>query len=374
MKVQLLVRRYKTSYGISRYTATICKALADEGAEYSLAFPKFPYPIRLADSILGRFGLDVEQFFSTYPLITTLGADGIVHLTDQQMSTTLYLDPPRGPVVTTVHDIVPYLVRGDPEQSTFRHPFDRGFDALAMRGLKRADHLIAISQYTKKTLVDTLSIPQERISVILYGVDHETFRPLKISDEFRQKYELPGDNQYVVYVGAESPRKNLPRLVRAFAQVKAHRPSVKLIKVGTPTYLAQFQQLKRLIGELGLENDVLFINHPPEQGLVAFYNLADVFVFPSLYEGFGMPPLEALACGAPVVSSNATSLPEVVGDAAIQVDPYNTDELAEAIDRVLSSPDLQVELSQKGRARAATFDWSMTAKETLAIYRKLATR
>lgn len=372
MKVQLLVRRYKTSYGISRYTSTICKALTDACVEYSLAAPRMTLSIRLADAILGRFGFDVEQFFSTYPLVTTLEGDGIVHLTDQQMSTALYLHRRRGPVVTTVHDIVPYLVRDDPEQSDFHHPFDRGFDVLAMRALKRADHLIAISQYTKKTLVEALSIPQDRISVVLYGVDHGTFRPVEISDEFRRKYGLPRDNQYIVYVGAESPRKNLPRLVRAYAEVKARRPAVKLIKVGTPTYMAQFQQLKALIGELGLEDDVIFINHPPEQDLVTFYNLADVFAFPTLYEGFGMPPLEALACGAPVVTSNATSIPEVVGDAAIQVDPHSVEELAAAIERVLDSPSLRAELSRKGRARAATFDWSRTANQTLAIYRRLA--
>lgn len=371
MKIQFLIRGHKSKYGISRYTDTICKALANEQVEYSLAFPRFPLPVRAADKLLSRFGFDVQQFFSTFPVSTTLDRGGIVHLIDQQMASALYFDRPRSPVVITVHDIVPYLVRDDREQSTFRHPFDRGFDALAMRGLKRADHIIAISQYTKRTLVDTLSIPAERISVILYGLDHETFRPITVDDAFRQRYGLDRDHQYVVYVGAESPRKNLPRLVHAFARVKANRPAVKLIKVGTPTYLAQFQELKALIGELGLEKDVIFVDHPPEQDLVGFYNLADVFVFPSLYEGFGMPPLEALACGAPVITSNATSIPEVVGDAAIQVDPYSVDALAGAIERVLASPSLQAELSEKGQARAAAFDWSHTARETLAIYRRL---
>lgn len=148
-------------------------------------------------------------------------------------------------------------------------------------------------------------------------------------------------------------------------------PDLRLIKVGTPEYLAQFRKLKELLGELSLEPFVHFVNHPPEEDLVALYNMADVFVFPSLYEGFGMPPLEAMACGTPVVCSNAASLPEVVGDAALTVDPYDVEALAQAVCRVLIEPDLAADLRGRGLGRAARFTWERTARETVEVYRQV---
>ena len=144
-----------------------------------------------------------------------------------------------------------------------------------------------------------------------------------------------------------------------------------ILKIGTPEYIPQYQKLKALIQDLSLEDNVTFINHPTEEDLVAFYNVADLFVFPSIYEGFGLPPLEAMACGTPVVCSNAASLPEVVGDAAITFDPYDTAAIAGAMQRVLEDPELAAELRQKGLARASQFTWERTARETIAVYQKV---
>jgi glycosyltransferase involved in cell wall biosynthesis len=187
---------------------------------------------------------------------------------------------------------------------------------------------------------------------------------------FRERFGLAGDCKVVLYVGGEGPRKNLPRLLRAFARVKAALPGVKLIKAGAADLPAWHDRLLTLRSELALDDDVLFVNHLPEEDLVAFYNLADLFVFPSLYEGFGLPPLEAMACGAPVVCSDAASVPEVVGDAALTVDPHSVEELAAAMLRVLTEPDLREELRQKGLAQSQRFSWERTAQETIAIYRK----
>jgi glycosyltransferase involved in cell wall biosynthesis len=148
-------------------------------------------------------------------------------------------------------------------------------------------------------------------------------------------------------------------------------PNVKLIKVGSPEYLGHLEQLKQLTYELSLEGSVLFLDHPPEEDLVALYNLAALFVFPSLYEGFGLPPLEAMACGTPVVCSHAASLPEVVGDAALMVDPYDVDGLAAAMERVLRDADLRQDLRERGLARASQFTWERTARQTVAVYREV---
>lgn len=371
MEIQLVVREYQKKFGLARYTATILQALEEAGTCYSLAAPNYPLPVKAAHSMLAPFGFDVRRFFTTYPISASLKGSALKHLTTQQMATLLWTNANIHPVVVTVHDIVPYLVRHDREQSTFRHPFDVWFDRLAMTGLKRADRIVAISQHTKKTLVEALGCPPDMIEVVLYGVDHEVFRPVPVAPDFFRRHGLEESCRYLLYVGAESPRKNLPRLIHAFAILRETMPDLRLVKVGTPEYMAQYQQLRDLLRELNLEPFVHFIDHPPEDDLVAFYNMADLFVFPSLYEGFGMPPLEAMACGTPVVCSNATSLPEVVGDAALTVDPYDVDALAGAMQRVLSDAGLARDLGRRGLARAAGFTWERTARETVAVYEKV---
>jgi glycosyltransferase involved in cell wall biosynthesis len=371
IKIQIVVRHYEEKFGLARYTTAILQALGETGTPHSLISPNYPLPVRAAHGLLTHFGFDVQRFFTTYPVAVSLDRKALKHLTAQQMATLLWTKAGIHPVVITVHDIVPYLVRHDPEQSTFRHPFDVWFDKLAMEGLKRADWLIAISQFTKKTLVEALACPEEKIDVVLYGVDHTVFRPVPVPADFRTRYGLEKAGRCLLYVGAESPRKNLPRLLQALAMLKERVPDVRLVKVGTPEYRPQFQKLKQLIRDLALEESVQFIDHPPEEDLVVFYNMADIFVFPSLYEGFGLPPLEAMACGTPVVCSNAASLPEVVGDAAITVDPYDVEALAQAMHRVLSNEDLRQDLSQRGLARAAGFTWERTARETVAVYKKV---
>jgi len=368
LEIQLVVRQYKEMFGLARYTAAILQALQEAGTPYSLVSPSYPLPVRAANALLAPFGFDVHRFFTTYPVAAALDGGALKHLTAQQMATLLWTSADIHPAVVTVHDIVPYLVRHDREQSTFRHPFDVWFDRLAMMGLKRADRLIAISQHTKETLVEALGCREEKIDVVLYGVDHAVFRPVPVSADFRSRYGLDGGRRYLLYVGAESPRKNLPRLLQAFAMLRKRMPDVRLLKVGTPEYLPQFRQLQRLIHDLELTQHVRFVDHPPEKDLVAFYNAADLFVFPSLYEGFGLPPLEAMACGTPVVCSSAASLPEVVGDAAITVDPYDVEALSQAMHRVLSDPDLRQDLRRRGLERAEGFTWERTARETVQVY------
>jgi glycosyltransferase involved in cell wall biosynthesis len=197
------------------------------------------------------------------------------------------------------------------------------------------------------------------------------FHPQPVPDEFYSRYRLDRWLRYVLYVGSENPRKNMPRLIAAFARLHETLPDVRLIKVGSVEHPSLAEQLRRQVQQLGLADAVLFTNPVSDQDLVAFYNLADLFVFPSLYEGFGLPPLEAMACGAPVVCSNAASLPEVVGDAAITVDPYDVDGLAAAMVRVLTDADLRRQLRERGLARARQFTWERTALETIAVYRQM---
>ena len=372
MKVQLVTRPYKEMIGLARYDASLIQALDGAGIEYSLVRPAYPFPVRVADRLLRPFGYDLRTFFGVYPVaVSPIQAGILKHLTSQQMAILLWFQPHIRPAIVTVHDIVPYLMRQDAEQSTFRNAVDRWFDSVAMHGLKRADALISISHFTKETLVGALGCQEGRIHVVYRDVDHGTFRPLPVADDFLKRYGLDTRLRYVLYVGSENPRKNLHRLLSAFAIVREAMPEARLIKVGTPEYPPQAKALRLEIQRRHLTESVRFLEGVSDQDLVQFYNLADLFVFPSLYEGFGLPPLEAMACGTPVVCSNASSLPEVVGDAALTVDPYDVEALAEAMRRVLSDPDLADDLRRRGLERAAGFTWERTARETVEVYREV---
>jgi glycosyltransferase involved in cell wall biosynthesis len=371
LKIQLLTRPYRQMIGLARYARSLCQALAKAGIAYSLANPTYPWPIQLGHKLLAPFGFDVRTFFTTYPLAASLDGSALKHLTAQQMATLLWFRPGLHPVVVTVHDIVPFLVRSDREQSTFRHPLDVLFDRLAMSGLKRADALICVSHFTKETVVQELGCSPEKVFVVHEGVAHDVFRPCSVPDAFCERYLVDRRCRYILYVGSENPRKNLPRLVRAFGSVHEELPEARLIKIGSPEYLPQAEHLRRQVQRMGLADFVLFYEHVPDDDLALFYNLADLFVFPSLYEGFGLPPLEAMACGTPVVCSNAASLPEVAGDAAIMVDPHDGYSLAQAMLRVLTDADLRQKMRHKGLARARMFTWERTARETLAVYREV---
>jgi glycosyltransferase involved in cell wall biosynthesis len=274
-------------------------------------------------------------------------------------------------VAITVHDIVPYLVRHDPAQNVYPHFYDRLVDERAMKNICKAERIIAISAYTGQMLVEKLGCPPDRIRVVPLGIDPELFHPVEVSAEFRRRYGLEPGRRYLLYVGSENPRKNLPRLVQALAIVRRKMPRVSLIKVGTPEHLTHYELLKNQIHAAGLDDAFLFIGHVTQEDLASLYSAADAFVFPSLYEGFGLPPLEAMACGAPVICSNTASLPEVVGDAAIMLDPYDIDAWANAILQVLEDDALRQELCSRSLARAAQFTWERTVQQTIRVYQEV---
>jgi len=372
-KIQILVREYPSKYGLSRYTGSICRALSQNGLEYELLFPHHPSIVNQTHKLTSSFGYNLNRFFTTYLISASFDCNSLKHLTTQQMACLLWRYPRLKPTIVTVHDIIPHLVKHDKSQNTFRHPFDYLFDTLAMTALCRAGQIISISESTRKALITHLKIDPHKVQTILYGVDHTVFKPQPNSHDLLRRYGLPDNHRFIVYVGSESPRKNLHRLLQAFALLKQHLPGVKLLKIGSPEYLPQHQQLLALVDTLSLKQDVIFINHPPQADLVLFYNLADVFVFPSLYEGFGLPPLEAMACGAPVITSNTSSLPEVAGEAAILINPYDVDAISAAMRQVLCDPQLAQDLRERGLARAAQFTWEHTARETMAVYKEFIT-
>jgi glycosyltransferase involved in cell wall biosynthesis len=372
LKIELLVSHYERMIGLARYTASLQKYLEQAGAEYRLVGPSYPLPVRAAHGLLRPLGYNVKEFFNTYPISATFSRDSIKHFTTQMMASLLSFQPGLKPVIITVHDIIPYMMRDDPQQSVYQHFYDRQVDSLAMHNLRRADYLIADSEYTQRMLVEKLGCMADKIQVGLLGIDHDTFKPQPVTDSFRARYQLEPACRHLLYVGSENPRKNLSSLIRALPMIQAEIPNVRLLKVGTPEYIENYRRLQKEIHALNLEDTVIFIDHVPQEDLATLYSAVDVFVFPSLYEGFGMPPLEAMACGAPVICSNAASLLEVVGDAALTLAPLDVEGWADAICEILSNNTLRQDLQARGLRRASQFTWERTALETMAVYEKVS--
>ena len=301
-----------------------------------------------------------RQDWQFIKMLNQLG--GIVHLPNQHLGRYGFFL--KIPYIITVHDLIRYFdFKG---YGTFIHRpnlRDKFYLSLDYKGIKKAARIIAVSQTTKHDLVKHLGIPEEHISVIYEGIDHRLFKPTS-----RRLMDYP----YVLFVGSEHPRKNFAQLIRAFFKLKTQRrfKDLKLVKVGKaggPE--AEFRkQTLHVINELNIPRDVVFVDYVPEEDLPAYYSGAECFILPSLYEGFGLPPLEAMACGCPVIVSDAASLPEVTGDAAITVKPQDTSSLADAIEMVLTDKRLRQELVSKGLNHAQQFSWEKAARETLEVY------
>jgi glycosyltransferase involved in cell wall biosynthesis len=265
------------------------------------------------------------------------------------------------PMVITIHDLsfirFPDLFR----------PANRLYLTVMTRlSARRARRLIAVSAHTAAEAARLLNISSERIDVVYHGVEPD-FHPLPFDEiaAFRQRQKLP--ERFVLFVGTLEPRKNLVRLVKAFARVRDDR--VGLVLAGGKGWL--YDELFAQVEALGLSEKVVFAGYVPNEDLPLWYNAATVLAYPSLYEGFGLPVLEAQACGTPVLTSNVSSLPEAAGDAALMVDPYDVEALAGGLDRLLTEKTLRQELRERGLAHAGQFSWPHTARETTRVYRRV---
>jgi glycosyltransferase involved in cell wall biosynthesis len=251
-------------------------------------------------------------------------------------------------------------------------PLNRWFRTLMIpRFLQAADAVIAASQCTKKDAVRLCGLDEAKIKVIYHGVS-QRFGPVgpEAMSAVRQRYGLPG--RFILSVGTIEPRKNLTSVLEAYHALRTGGAQLKLVIVGKKGWL--YGGFFRRLRQLGLEDEVILTGFAPDEDLPALYSAADLFVYPSLYEGFGMPVLEAMACGAPVVTSSTSSLPEVAGEAALLVDPTSVQELVTAMRSVLESKEVRDELRAKGLKQAGKFSWEETARETLAVYESVLAR
>jgi glycosyltransferase involved in cell wall biosynthesis len=272
-----------------------------------------------------------------------------------------------GRYVATVHDMIPLLW---PQWVTRKHRLV--VTAAYYRLRQQVDIVITPSEATKADVVRHLQINPQRIVVIPWGCD-ERFQPGGDPEHFaavQQRYRLPA--QYLLFVGTLEPRKNLTTLLHAYAMVRAERrgKDVKLVVAGRTGWL--YADIFDTVRTLALDEEVIFTGFVDDEDLPDLYRGAQLFVFPSLYEGFGLPILEAMASGVPVITSNVASMPEVAGDAAILIDPHDPKAIAAGIARILAEDQLRQEMIQKGLARARRFTWDSVAQQTLEVYAGLA--
>ncbi len=234
----------------------------------------------------------------------------------------------------------------------------------------RADHIITVSEYSKRAIASTYGIPEERITVTYEAAGAEFFPTNRDSakEVIARKYGIT-DN-FILYLGRLQARKNLRALVEAYGLARRAGVTHKLVLAGKPDSL--FTPVLQCIRDRGLETEVLFPGYVAATDVPQFYNAADVFVYPSLYEGFGLPVLEAMACGLPVITSRGTALEEIAGDAAMLVDPRDEMAIANALELVLQNSEMKSRLSSAGLKRSRQFSFSETARQTIAVYRRVA--
>ena len=376
LRIAIDARRIR-GFGIGTYTRNLISALGtidpddrfliivNEGEQNEV--PSLPSTFQTAAVPKPRYRVKAALAF---PNVLRGFRPDLVHLPQNEVP---FFTPK--PYVVTIHDMSDLLFSD--KRTTFR-------DELKLywfrRGLLRADKVISVSEATRRDVRNTLGIPEDRIRMIYNAPDpvftaHSKSMELDETHRIMERYQI--NYPFLLYAGNIKPQKNIPRLVEAFAVLRGELSShpiysdLRLIIIGDE--ISKAPAVRHSVIRSRVENAVRFLGFVPIQTLRIFYKAAAAFVFPSLYEGFGLPPLEAMASGIPVITSNVSSLPEVVGDAAIVVNPENVFDISRGIREALLDEELRRACIQRAYAQVARFSWRITAERVLDVYREVAT-
>lgn len=324
--------------------------------EYSPIFKKFQ---NAEQKIVDKKGLKWHTSVLKYLYVENV---------DVYFSPTSYIipaihDPKKLKVVMTVHDLVAFLF---PQKHNRKAVFTEKF--TLKKALKKAAKVLSVSENTKTDLCSRFKCNEDLVEIVPNAAC-DIFEPIprEAYEDYLNAHEIP--EKFIFSVGTLEPRKNLSTLIKSFARVVKANPDYHLLIAGKEGWM--FEEIFKKVHELEIENNVKFLGYVPERDLVYLYNSARAFVYPSLYEGFGIPPLEALQSGCPVITSNLSALPEVVGDAAIKIDPKDENALTEAIFTLINNNELREELIKKGFKQAKKYSWKTSAQKFLDIIREL---
>jgi glycosyltransferase involved in cell wall biosynthesis len=363
--------------GVSRYTEMLINGLAiiDHQNQYLVyAAPKQNFPANFANAANFKIKQSIlptrrppvrigwEQAIA--PVVTLRDKVDLLHC---PVNVVPLLAPCK--TIVTIHDIGFILF---PE--TYKTAKRLYLTNATRLTAKRAAHILTDAEANRQEIIQHLRVPEAKVTTVPLGYDEDTFFPITDAAKlqaFREAHNLP--ERFILYVGTLQPRKNIPLLLKGFAKLRREQPNlakdVHLIIAGAKGWL--YEDIFRLTKALELDGVAQFPGFVNQEDLPLWYNCAECFAYPSKYEGFGLPPLEAMACGTPVITSTVSSLPEVVGDAAIKVNPDDVAMMADALAQVLGSSSTRAEMRQKGLAQSARFTWQETARKTLAVYNKI---
>ena len=374
VKIAIDIRRM-TEFGVGTYIRNVVRTLGRLDRETTYLLIGSPEKIKEIGALPGNFHMvplagaerSLKSFREFRTVVKRLDCD-LVHIPN-------LFSVPRAlscPYVMTVHDILEHLSRAREQTGFWRSLHFQ----LTKRVLSGAARIFAVSNFTKLEIEKLFNIPPGRIEVVYNAIDERLLRT----------HANPADRQVIVeryqvtypfllYAGRISPHKNVVRMIEAFSALKTELekeqlfPDLKLIIIGDD--VSGNPDLRRTVIRSGVQNDVRFLGFVPIEVLRTFYDAAKIFVFPSLYEGFGLPPLEAMAHGTPVVTSNVSSLPEVVGNAAVLVHPENVFEIMRALHRVLLDQTLREKMKDRSYRQAAKFSWEKSVRRILDVYREV---
>lgn len=363
----------KNPVGAGIYISKLVKELCEESHEFNISilahkndFGLFGLDNKFNDKFLfckdlGKgFRIISEQF--DYPKIIQKNNISLYHGLHYSMPINK-----KSKVVTTIHDTTFYQF---PQKHILvKRMYFRFFTKYSSN---HSDHIIAVSENTKNDLINLFKIEPMKITTTHLGVDHK-FQPLWFSEKFhevKEKYDLP--EKFILFVGLIEPRKNLTSLIRAYSQLSICDGSITNIHlVIAGRWGWESKNLLKLIGDLNLSNQIHFPGYIDQNDMPILFNLASVFVYPSFYEGFGLPVLEAMSCGTPVITSNISSMPEFVGKGGILINPNEIDDIVNAMQKIITNENLKNELRVNAIAQAKKFTWKATAQKTLEVYRKV---
>ncbi|NUM36247.1 MAG: glycosyltransferase family 4 protein [Candidatus Brocadiae bacterium] len=370
----------KKNAGVGKYTWNIIKNLLEMESphEYEMHLFDFMFLEKSHRKLLDSFGTQKRVWkvcpflhygmIARYPgLYNFCSYNSLFHSHADVYHFFNFIIPKKiaGKTIATIHD-----------SCFFRYPEMLSktnysiFKDNLLRSCRYTDLITTVSEYSKKEIVEFLQIPESKVCVIPAGVDRNIFYPKKDShtkERIQKKYKIPGD--FVLYLGTLEPRKNIPFLLKCFHAVIQKEKNLFLVLAGQKGW--QYEKIEECLQHLGLQNRTIFPGYIQQEDIVSLYSSATIFLFPSLYEGFGIPPLEAMACGTPVIASNASSLPEILGDAAILVSPDNIQEMEFQIQRLLSDSSLRNQYSEKGLQQSKKFSWKESAKKLLRTYERI---
>ncbi|MGB3788098.1 MAG: glycosyltransferase family 1 protein [Phormidesmis sp.] len=373
VKIAILRRETGASFSMDVYADGLVNGLRTVRPDWAIAELRPPERKQSkGNSVVASIIAGISKYYRRYwqypKLAARIQAD-LFHIIDHSDGHLAYrLSKTGKPVVVTCHDLINFRQPQNIQDQAKLPVISTAIWKYAVRGITKADNIVTVSKHTAKDVVELLAIAPSKITPIPNGVD-PAFTPfsLEIRQTIRQKYGISPDKFCILHVGSNHPRKNILTILKVIKELRDQDMPIQFVKAG-----ADFNQTQQsFIADHQLESWITRFDRPDSSALIELYNMSDVLMSPSLYEGFGITLLEAMACGIPVITSNVTSLPEVVGSSGIMVDPLSITGLSTAVLDLMKNSEYRNELIQQGYRRVKGFTWNSTAEQVAQVYENL---